>query len=195
MGFLDKTGKVLYASSEVVLGGGAAVGAVIYTDVTAGLGAIFGGGVVFAHGVNSFGNGVNDFEYIVNGEWEKVGTENYLKDNVYEPGLSATGGATERFFTDGDGSNGEWYGEKAGTALYYAVDIGAGAKGTHETMKALSKAQWTRGAFKPVNAPIQMEQLEGYKMTEELIVNFVKDAISYFYNGNDVKGEILEVIH
>lgn len=57
IGLLDKTGKVLYASAEVVLGGLATVGAVIYTASTGGVGGVAGGAYVGTHGVNSVANG------------------------------------------------------------------------------------------------------------------------------------------
>lgn len=92
------------------------------------------------------------------------------------------GGQRNRHTLGGDGSQGEYYGEMAGSGAYYVADIMTGAKGTIKVVQMLKKAQWTRGTFQAANTTIQMEELVGYQTNNELIANISKYAVGYYYN-------------
>jgi RHS repeat-associated protein len=195
MGFLDKAGKVLYASSEIVLGGFTTAGGValvgssgIATVMTGGGSApvsipvAVGGGIVTAHGANSVSNGVNDFKLIFEGEWEQVGTENILRDEVYEPGFSSLGESLAEL-VGADGEKGAEYGEMIGTGAYYVADFKTGIDGTINGVKALKQAQWTRGAFvQGSKGIVTLETLEGHSTTTAIYSNLAKNAVGYYYN-------------
>ncbi|WP_099716667.1 hypothetical protein [Clostridium sp. Maddingley MBC34-26] len=91
VGAINSTaGNYFYAGLEIV--GGvitvAAVGAVIFSD---GLSSPVSY-VAAAHGINSIMDGVRDFKHLANGENDKVGTENYIRDGVYKPVGKGAGG-------------------------------------------------------------------------------------------------------
>ncbi len=186
-GLFEKAGKVLYAGSEVLLGGCTVYGSGAYIATTGGAGAAAGGAVGIAHGLNGIGNGFRDIGHIRDGDWDQVGTENYMKDHFYEYGFGAAGELIA-------GEEGQKIGENVGAGAYYVTDIVLGAKGTAKSIKELKNAKWTRGMIVPGNAPIQMEGIVGQKTNRELIMSITKDSAGYYYNGKYGAEEFIERI-
>ncbi|BES63691.1 hypothetical protein SANA_01300 [Gottschalkiaceae bacterium SANA] len=187
----DKIGKIVYASSEVMLGGLTVVGSAAYAASTGGVGVVAGGTVAVVHGVNSILNGINDFEHMLDDDWDAIGDENYLRDYFYEP-VGVTGVNLVGDSYGLDSSQTEYYGEKVGSAVYYASDMFFSVKGTVKAVQALKKAEWTRGSFKAISLPIQMEEIVGYKTNGELIAHLMKDSIGYYYNLKSAAPNLIE---
>lgn len=168
----------------VSAGGGIIVGTV---SVIGGAYLIPEGGIGWwgvAHGVNSVYNGIKDITYMVNGEWDKVGTENFLKDNLYEPLPEAIGelmGTVVDTITN-DPNNTYTHeigniGKTVGDIVFYGFDIHFSVQGFNEGIKVLSKAgkvqQWPH-LYEVGNI------MDGYKQITHIdyIEDFTKSDLS-----------------
>lgn len=139
-------GSYLYTGVEIVGGAitiGVSAAAIIATEGT-------GAGVAWAslaHGMNSIANGLRDAGHIANGDFDKVGTENYLRDEFYGPvgeGAGYAAGSTIDFVNKLNGKETNYsasfrlYGKIGGNVIYYGFDIFGGASGISSSVKILT---------------------------------------------------------
>lgn len=170
--FNSKPWKVISTTGGLVVGvistiGGVAgiVGSFEMAPATGGLTLkavpISVGGVI--HGVNSVGNAVRDYNHMFKGDWDRVGTENFLKDHGYVWAGGKIGGVI-------GGEQGKENGEFIGKMFYFGADIFFSFATIKEGIETL-----THGTLFNITHEVQIAGGGANKITEHI---FVKDEIT-----------------
>ena len=197
----DKIGKVVGTVAEVAVGTLTVVGGVALIVGTGGLGAVVLGvaGVVF--GANNVWNGYNDTRHIMNGDWDNVLQDNFLRDKVFEQAGGWIGGFFGGLIAGEEGKKvGIEIGSEIFGLIYYIADIWIGAKGTAEAINQLKISRMFRGDIIKVSTKVSTSDKMGVAFTKEirksamtnseLWVTIIKDFIGYYY---DAKGFIQDI--
>ncbi|NRT72215.1 hypothetical protein [Clostridium beijerinckii] len=212
VGAINSTaGNYLYAGLEVVGGVitvAAAVGAVIFSD---GLSSPMSY-VAAVHGLNSIADGIRDFKHLANGENNKVGTENYLRDGVYKPVGKEAGGyvgsavdGTTKLLTGKETNYSDTFskgGEEIGNLSYYGLDMYSGWKTVGESSKVLKdvpKIKTTTikyevesdGGCKDMYVQIKTDGAPFVKKAYATINGYINSNALY-YDSNDLNGMYLK---
>lgn len=182
-------GAYLFTGVEITVGLTATVVSAAAIIATGGTGGGFAW-VSLAHGINSLSNGIRDAKNLHDGSYDKVGTENYLKDNFYELVGSAVGYGIG-YSVDAvnyikDSKNPTDYktsfsntGKTIGTIGYYGVDIFGCASGIKDSYKVLSNTS----KLKYLNSTYYEAGniMDGFKRVNDLKV--IDPGVSNAYKG------------
>ena len=204
-------GKYLYTGGEIVCGVITVAASGVTIVATDGLASPLAYAAA-VHGVNSVLDGIRDINHIRNGEIDKVGTENYLRDNVYVPAAKTAGNAVGSTIdagvklTTGKDTNysstGSKIGENVGYVGYYAVDTISGYQSVKESvsiLKDVPKLQSLPSTYYDAG-----NILDGYTRMNNLSIwtegsssaskgyaalSGAVNAGSMYFNANDLKGK------
>lgn len=207
----NNAGRYLFTGIEIV--GGVLTIAVSVLAIVAsdGLGSPVAYGAAL-HGVNSIADGIRDAKNISNGEFDKVGSQNYLRDQAYVPvGKEAgqlIGGQIDAGvkLATGENSNyrqtGSQIGKNIGYGGFYAADMYLGTDSVRESVSILKDVpklkNLTSTYYEAGNA------LDGYKRMNNLAlwtdgssvaakayaaINGITNSGGIYYDSKDLKSE------
>ncbi|BCZ45498.1 hypothetical protein psyc5s11_15650 [Clostridium gelidum] len=209
VGAINETaGKILYTAEEIVCGTITVVASAVSIYITGGIDSPLAA-VAIAHGVNSIADGIRDINHIANGEMDKVGSENYLRDDFYTP-VGTKGGKLvgsgidtgEKIFTGKDTNYTDKMGQLGGDvgyAGYYIADAKSGydsAKEATTVLKNIPKLKSLNSTYYETG-----NWVDGYKRMNDLqiwtegssipakgyaAINGSLNSQGLYYDGKDV---------
>ncbi len=203
----------VYTTVEVVGGTATTVVSGIAIVATGGTGGGFAW-VSLAHGVNSLSNGIRDTGNIIDGDFEAVGSENYLRDNVYKPTGELLGNMTGSavdfvYVIQGDNSTNfaesfSDIGENVGNFTYYGVDILGGAQGVKSSVQTIASTSKLKNLHtvyyigNSIDGFQKMNNLQLYIVAPSAAaktsagISMYLDGANIYYDGKDVISPLFE---